>query len=401
MVRISELVRHRALLVFAMGHFTVDMFGGLMPVLYAVMAEKFDLSNADVGLIALSYTSAASLSQPLFGYLADRFGSRYFAVASLVWSASMVGLAGLAPSYGALVVLSMLAGLGSGAYHPQGASNAAAASGEVRRNTALSVYTVGGTSGYALGPVLGALIFFVFGRYGTLAVTPFGFVIAMLLLRQLRQLGLGVHEHHTSQRAVQGAINWRPLLIVLSVVMLRSWVTLSVITFIPVWFKDLGYSATFYSILATLVLGCGAAGTILGGVLADRMGQRAVLIVSLACAAPALILFAAFPGPLSFIFGPLFGFFADMGLSITLVMAQRLLPGRVGVASGFILGMGFVTGGIGAPITGAVADDIGVGPAIMLMAILIVAAAAIAARIPRAALQQPRPVQAPTPEPAT
>ncbi|HYI14318.1 MAG TPA: MFS transporter [Thermomicrobiales bacterium] len=394
-------MQHRALLVFAMGHFTVDMFGGLMPVLYALMADEFDLSNADIGLIALAYTAASSLSQPLFGYLADRFGSRYFAVASMMWSAGMVGLAGLAPSYAMLIVISALAGLGSGAYHPQGASNAAAVSGEMRRNTALSVYTVGGTSGYALGPVLGALIFFFFGRYGTLVVAPFGFIIALLMLQQLRQLGLGVREHHASQRAIQGNVNWKPLLIVLSVVMLRSWVTLSVVTFIPVWFKDLGYSATFYSILATSVLAFGAVGTITGGILADRIGQRAVLSVSLVCSAPALILFAAFPGPLSFLFGPLFGFFVEMGLSITLVMAQRLLPGRVGVASGFILGIGFVTGGIGAPITGAVADDIGTGAAIMLMAFLIVAAAAIATRIPRVALQQPRQMPASTPEPAT
>jgi FSR family fosmidomycin resistance protein-like MFS transporter len=384
-----------------MGHFTVDMFGGLMPVLYAIMADEFSLTNADIGLIALSYTSASSLSQPLFGYLADRFGSRYFAVASMAWSAGMVGIAGLAPSYITLIVISALAGLGSGAYHPQGASNAAAVAGDMRRNTAMSVYTVGGTAGYSLGPVLGALIFFIFGRYGTLVVAPFGFLIAFLMLQQLRQLGLGVRQHHAAQRAAQGSINWKPLLIVLSVVMLRSWVTLSVVTFIPVWFKDLGYSATFYSILATLVLGFGAVGTITGGILADRIGQRVVLAVSLICAAPALILFAAFPGPLSFVFGPLFGFFVEMGLSITLVMAQRLLPGRVGVASGFILGMGFVTGGIGAPVTGAIADDIGTGPAIMLMAILIVAAAAIATRIPRVALQQPRATPLPTPEPAT
>jgi FSR family fosmidomycin resistance protein-like MFS transporter len=265
----------------------------------------------------------------------------------------------------------------------------------------MSVYTVGGTAGYALGPVLGASIFFFFGRAGTLAVAPFGFIVALLMLQQLRQLGLGVREHHASQRAVQGSIKWKPLMIVLSVVMLRSWVTLSVVTFIPVWFKDLGYSATFYSVLATLVLAFGAAGTITGGILADKLGQRAVLSISLICAAPALILFAAFPGPLSLLFGPLFGFFVEMGLSITLVMAQRLLPGRVGVASGFILGMGFVTGGIGAPVTGAIADDIGTGQAIMLMAILIVVAAAIAARIPRSALQGRSPATTPAPEPAT
>jgi hypothetical protein len=63
--------------------------------------------------------------------------------------------------------------------------------------------------------------------------------------------------------------------------------------------------------------------------------------------------------------------------------------------------LGFFTGGIGAPVTGAIADDVGIGPAIMLMTILIVAAAAIASRIPRVALQQPRPVAVTAVEPAT
>lgn len=399
MKRVSGLLAHRALLTFMMGHFTVDMFGGLMPVLYPLMARAFDLSNTDIGLVALSYTAASSLSQPLFGYLADRFGSRYFAVGSMLWSASMVGMAGLSPSYAMLIAFSMLAGLGSGAYHPQGASNAAAVAGDMRRNTAMSIYTVGGTAGYSLGPVLGALIFFAFGRYGTLAVAPFGFIVAFAMLRQLQQQGLGVAQHHATQRAEQGTVNWRPLVPVMAVVMLRSWVTLSVVTFIPIWFQDQGYDARFYATLTTLVLAAGAAGTITGGILADRIGPRVVLGVSLCFAAPALILFAMFPGTPSLLLGPLFGFFIEMGLSITLVIAQRLLPGRVGVASGFILGMGFVTGGIGAPITGALADRIGTDKAIMMMAILIVAAALIALRLPLSTVQAARSVSAVRPEP--
>jgi FSR family fosmidomycin resistance protein-like MFS transporter len=386
--RFRNLPRHRALITFMMGHFTVDMFGGLMPVLYPLMADEFGMSKTDIGLVALSYTGASSLSQPLFGYLADRFGSRWFAVASMAWSAVMVGLAGLSPSYPMLIMFSMLAGLGSGAYHPQGAANAAAVSGE-RRNTALSVYTVGGTAGFSLGPVLGAILFAIFGRYGTLVLAPFGIAIAIAILRQLQLQGLGLARHHAQQRGEQGRVRWRPLMPVMAIVMLRSWVSLSVITFIPVWFKDQGYSAVFYAVLATLVLASGAVGTIVGGILADRLGQRGVLSVSLLCAAPCLILFAAFPGRLSLIFGPLFGFFTEMGLSITLVMAQRLLPGRVGVASGFILGMGFVTGGIGAPITGALADAIGTGVAIALMAVLVLLAAFIAWRLPRAAHPTP------------
>lgn len=400
MERIRRLLAQRALLVFSMGHFTVDMYSGLMPVLYPLAVADFNLSNTSVGLIALGYSASGSLSQPFFGYLADRYGSRYFIVVSMVWSATMVGLAGIAPSYAYLVIFAMLAGLGSGAYHPQGASSAAASVGDERRNTALSIYTVGGTGGYALGPVIGAVLFAIFGRGGTLAIMPFGFLIAFMLLRQMRVLGLGERRHQERAQAAQGKIEWRLLAPVMIVVMLRSWVEYSSITFVPVWFEDLGYSAAYYSTLTTVILATGAIGTLFGGMLADRIGQRQVLVASLVLALPFLILFAQFPGHISFLLGPLFVFCADMGLSVTLVIAQRLLPGRVGVASGFILGVGFVTGGIGVPITGAMADRIGMSGAISITALLLIPAAIIAARLPARAVHYQVPAAAGMAEPA-
>lgn len=396
---LRDLFRNRALLTFMAGHFTVDMYGGILPVLYPLMVAEFSLTNASVGVIALAYTGAASLSQPLFGYLADRFGSRYFAVISMCWSAFMVGIIGFAPSYGLLIFLSLMAGLGSGAYHPQGASNASAAAGDVKRNSALAFYTVGGTSGFALGPVIGASAFLALGRYGTIFLLPFGFIVAMLMWKQLKQLGLGVAQHHATQRAVQAAIEWKPLLLVMGVVMLRSWVFASMVSFIPIWFNDQGYSPEFYSVLTTLVLGFGAAGTLTGGLLADRMGQRTILVTSLIGSAPFLLMFAMFPGPQSLIFGPAFAFLADMGISITLVMAQRLLPGRVGMASGFILGMGFVTGGIGVPVTGFLADRYGMAEALMMNTVLVVVAAAIVMIIPRRAIVDAATAAAPRPAP--
>ncbi|RIK45679.1 MAG: hypothetical protein DCC58_05745 [Chloroflexi bacterium] len=394
---LRTLLAQRALLVFAGGHFTVDMYSGLMPVLYPLAVADFNLTNTSVGLIALGYSAAGSLSQPFFGYLSDRFGSRYFVVVSMVWSAVMVGLAGIAPTYGFLVLFALMAGLGSGAYHPQGASNAAAAVSDERRNTALSIYTVGGSGGYALGPIIAAGLFALFGRSGTLAIAPFGFFMAILLWRQMRLLGLGGVRHLTQQRAEQRPIEWLLLAPVMLVVMLRSWVIYSTITFVPTWFDDLGYSAAFYSALTTLILATGAVGTLLGGVLADRIGQKVVLIASLLLAFPFLVLFAQFPGPWSLLLGPLFVFAADSGLSVTLVMAQRLLPGRVGVASGFILGIGFVTGGIGVPITGAMADRIGMSGAVTITACLLLVAALLAARLPARAQHSQAPVGAAEP----
>src|SRR5690606_29151707 len=143
---------------FMLGHFTVDMYSGTLPIFFPYFSDQFNLSNQQVGYITLAFTAAASMSQPVFGYIADRFGSRALAVASMAWSGTMISLVGIAPGYAAVVALAMMAGLGSGAYHPIGASNASLAVSDKGRNSALAFYTVGGTVGFALGPLFGALV---------------------------------------------------------------------------------------------------------------------------------------------------------------------------------------------------------------------------------------------------
>jgi MFS transporter, FSR family, fosmidomycin resistance protein len=46
--------------------------------------------------------------------------------------------------------------------------------------------------------------------------------------------------------------------------------------------------------------------------------------------------------------------------SVTIVMAQKLLPNRLGVASGLMVGFAIGTGGIGVTLLGVVADNFGV-----------------------------------------
>jgi FSR family fosmidomycin resistance protein-like MFS transporter len=150
----------------------------------------------------------------------------------------------------------------------------------------------------------------------------------------------------------------------------------------PLWYAELGFARSFYGPLASLIIVGGAVGTLVGGGLADRVGQKQVVAGTIALTAPALLLYAAFPGPQGLLLGMLFGFFCDASLSVTLVMAQRLVPGRVGIASGVILGLGFVTGGIGVPITGRLADLFGMPTALASLAALLVAASLIALTLP-------------------
>ncbi len=394
-----------------LGHFSNDLFAGVLPVLYPAFKDEFHLTNAEVGLVTLAYSGMASICQPLFGHLADRADRRWYVPAALFWSGIFVSLYGFAGGFGALVAIAALAGLGSGAFHPLGATNAAKVVSERTKNTALSLYTVAGTTGWAIGPLIAVALLALWGLHGTALFFAWGVVAAGLLYWQLASV-------QTARKAISNASathistdgsNYRVLARVVLVVMLRSWVFLSLIQFVPTWFDELGYSKAFYGSLTTAMILGGAVGTLIGGSIADRVGGRTILITSLSLSCPAMLLFAGFPGYISLITGTLFGLLSDSSLSITLVDAQRLLPGRTGVASGMILGLGFVTGGIGVPISGRLADSIGFQEAFMVLSFLGILAALVATTIPRYALNYqevisqgtPLPEQSPSPELAT
>src|SRR5215208_6850173 len=115
-----SVFRNRALMTLMLGHFTVDTFSGLIPMLYPLLIVQYGLDLKTVGLISLAYGGTASLSQPFFGWLADRHGTRYIGLA-LIWTSLLFASVGFAPNFRILVILAGVAGLGSGAYHPFGA----------------------------------------------------------------------------------------------------------------------------------------------------------------------------------------------------------------------------------------------------------------------------------------
>jgi FSR family fosmidomycin resistance protein-like MFS transporter len=192
----------------------------------------------------------------------------------------------------------------------------------------------------------------------------------------------------------------RELSSIIGVVMLRSWSFLGLVQFVPVWYDDLGFGRETYGPLTTTMILAGVFGTLVGGSLADRIGGKRVIIVSQLLCAPMILGFVHFPGAAAFLFGALFGFLSDSSLSMTLSAAQRLLPGRTGVASGVILGLGFITGGIGVPITGALGDRFGIDVALMCLALLCVLAAFLAWRTPTQLYRVDRAPEIGGPQPA-
>src|SRR3954454_16019786 len=107
-----DFLRNGKLLSLMLGHFTVDSYVGVIPILYPVLIGRFELNLATVGLVSLAYGGMAAISQPLFGVIADRYGTRLTGVA-LVWTALTFALVGVVPTFPLLLVLACASGLGS------------------------------------------------------------------------------------------------------------------------------------------------------------------------------------------------------------------------------------------------------------------------------------------------
>ncbi|MFN8664039.1 MAG: MFS transporter [Thermomicrobiales bacterium] len=382
MTSLLQVMRNRALFVMMLGHFSNDMLGGVLPLLFPVMKVQFALTNAQLGLVTLAFTAASSLTQPIFGYFSDTYGKRWFVPVTLMWGAVFAASYGFVSSYVMFVVVAALAGIGSGAFHPLGASNAAAVSRDEDRNTAMSWYTVAGSAGYGLGPLLGSVLIGVFGRAGTLGLLVPGFTAAALIWPQMRIVERAREARAQAVKALRTRPEWGALARVILVTMMRSWVFLSVLQLSATWYSELGFGREIYAPLTSIIIFSGAFGTLFGGLMADRLGQRRVIIGAFLLTIPWLLLYAAFPGPQGLVLAALFGFCSDASISITLVMAQGMMPGRIGVASGIILGLGFVTGGIGVPVTGWLADRFGMQMALSSLAILLVAGSLLALTLP-------------------
>ena len=378
----KEFLRNGKLVTLMLGHLTVDSYVGVIPVLYPLLIGRFHLTLATVGLVSLAYGGFAAISQPLFGVIADRYGTRFTGVA-LAWTALTFALIGFVSSFPMLLVLACASGLGSGAFHPFGALDVRALLPAWRRSFGMSIYVTAGTVGVALGPLIGIGVLALFGGlHGTgLLVIP-GVAAGAYLLRRMRA---GAERAAAAAKAAIASPRAVPLFalsMVIGVMMSRAWTVNAFQSFTPTWYRQLGYGPEFYGPLATTLVLASAVGTVGCGSLADRYGRRTVILVTLVLSVPAILLYTMFPGPWAFGSAILIGVLAASTAPLMLLMAQQLMASRAGLASGLVMGLGFVTGAIGIPINGAIADSIGLQKSLMTHVILVVATIVIAWFLP-------------------
>jgi MFS family permease len=144
-----------------------------------LLKDELGLSNFQVGRLLSAFFGSYALLQPVAGWCAQRFDIRYVLAAGLVVWASATALMGLATSFGMLLGLRILLGVGESVTYPSNSRLLAQRVPEHERGRANGLIA----AGQALGPTFGTLL-------GGLAMVQFGWRATFVVLGGLSLLWL-------------------------------------------------------------------------------------------------------------------------------------------------------------------------------------------------------------------
>jgi FSR family fosmidomycin resistance protein-like MFS transporter len=337
-----------------------DVMQSLAPALYPVFREKMALSFFQTGVIAFVFQATASLLQPFVGLVTDRRPINELLPAGMAFT--LIGLVGLAfaDTYPLLLVAVGLIGVGSAIFHPEASRVARAASGG-RHGFAQSLFQVGGNFGQSTGPLLAAFVVVPFGQRSVLAFTLFALTAVVLLT--------AVSRWYAAHRAKPQVVDSTPRETLPRAVVLRTLAVLIIMLFSKVlYLASIGSYYTFYlmqtfgvslqtsQVMLFVFLAAVAAGTFLGGPIADRIGAKFVIWGSILGVLPFTLLLPHLGLMGTAICSIAIGLIISSAFSAIVVYAQELTPGNVGAVAGLFFGLSFGLGGIGAALLGALAD---------------------------------------------
>ncbi|HDR7794670.1 TPA: MFS transporter [Bacillus luti] len=356
---------YRILFAISFGHFLNDSMQAVVPALFPILEKTMNLSYMQVGWIAFALNMTSSIMQPVFGMYSDKKPSPF--LLPLGMFSSMLGMIGLAfaPNFIIVIISVLFIGLGSAVFHPEGARVAYMAAG-AKRGLAQAIYQVGGNTGNSLAPIFTALIFVPLGQIGSLGFTAFAAVGIVLLIfvsnwyRNELATGAVRRKKRAALEAENAIVSTHIKFVIILLVFLtfvRSWYGAGIGNFYQFYLIEhygLSIKNAQYFVFAFMI--AGVLGTFFGGPLADRFGKKNIIVFSMLGSAPLALLL---PHVSLMWVVPLFlciGFISSSSFSVIVVYAQELVPGKVGMVSGLIVGLAFGLGALGSVVLGKLAD---------------------------------------------
>jgi MFS transporter, FSR family, fosmidomycin resistance protein len=370
---IATDISHRPLLPLLLalsgGHLLNDLIASMIPAMYPLLKEAYQLDFTQIGLITLAFHATASLLQPVLGYVTDHKPWAYAMVAGMC--STLVGVVGLASAsnYAMVLISVALVGLGSAVFHPEATRMARhAAAGQ--QGFAQGILQIGGHVGYAVGPLLAAMVVVPRGQ-ASLAWMSVVALLAMALMAwtgarysEMRSAQVAEKKSHAAGMAAPVQTGW-PVIIAMTVLVVlllsKGSYTAAFTSYYTFYLIDqFGVTVQLSQVMLFLYLVVGALGVIVGGMVGDRVGRRRVIWISILGSLPFAVLLPYADLFWTGVLSLLIGFIMASAFASILIYAIDLVPHRVGLVGGLFYGLAFGLGGLTAAALGLLADQIGI-----------------------------------------
>ncbi|HEY9489696.1 MAG TPA: MFS transporter, partial [Chryseosolibacter sp.] len=336
-------------------HLLNDMLQSVIPAVYPLIKDHFNLSFTEIGLITLTGQLTASLLQPFVGHYTDRKPLPMSLAIGMGFTFIGLILFSFAESFGVLLVAVGLVGVGSSVFHPESSRVAHMASGG-KKGLAQSIFQVGGNAGSAIGPLLAALIVVPYGMRGVTWMA-LAAVIGMVLLWKIGQW-YAAHLYLKKPNVASGTGHSHPFMtkrriiwalgVLLLLIFSKYFYLASMTSYFTFFLIDKFHvSAQQSQLYLFAFLAAVAVGTIIGGPLGDRFGRKYVIWFSILGAAPFTMLLPYVDLFWTVILAITIGVIIASAFSAILVYATDIVPGKVGTIAGLFFGLAFGLGGLG------------------------------------------------------
>lgn len=351
-------------------HCINDFGQGSLAALIPFFIANFGLNYYQSASIIFCNTIVASVAQPILGYVADRWRVPWFIPVGFSITLISISAIALATSYEMILALSLIAGLGAALFHPE----AALLVNRMQSNelgNAMGRFAVGGSAGFALGPLLAGGVYVFGGQFLWLftAIALIGVLLYVYVFTGSAATDVIGESKSSAKSTNTGANDWVSFGKLFFVIASRSILFSVLSIFIPIlYITVINGEASASSLALTMYFAMGAVLTYMGGALSDKLGFLKTVRLGNLIFLPSVLVFIFVPNIWGF-FGAMipmaFGVFSQYG-PIT-VLGQKYLAKNAGFASGITLGLGITLGGLVAPYVGHLADIYDVQTALMTL----------------------------------
>lgn len=341
-------------------HLCDDLNQGALVAVIPFLVLHNGYSYAEVTALLLASNAASAIIQPLFGWLGDKKPRPWLMAAGIFLAGIGMAGVGVLPNYPLIMASAMLSGIGVAMFHPEGGRLGNLTAGE-QKGKGMSIFAVGGKLGFTFGPLVATAAITLWGLPGTLIfIVPSTLCAAILLSQNKALLSYSNPDKQSSDESLYQD-NWVGFGFVMGAISCRSIMYYAFLSFIPLFLVyNLGQEEAFASSVISLFALVCAVGTIASGWAGQLLGAKKLIIVSYACVAIEVVIFA-FNGSLivALILIAFLALTCDISYPSAVAMGQSFVPHHLGMASGLSFGVMVCIGGLMTPVFGLIGDYFG------------------------------------------